>query len=149
MLVRDYRKNTDSWIRGVILKQFSPVTYQVQCGQYVWKRHMDQILDLSGVPRSASEQVQVGETSQRSEVDIQPEPYVNDGATSTNSTTPPVVLSSDPQVAPNQDNIVLEPVQDNNNDANTNTSMNMPSPVPRRVQPLRQRRRPERLIESK
>ena len=42
VLVKDYRDN-GKWIRGVIVNKLGPVTYQVQVGNLLWKRHIDQI----------------------------------------------------------------------------------------------------------
>nr|XP_039266275.1 uncharacterized protein K02A2.6-like [Styela clava] len=47
--VRDYRDPNRKWIHGVILKKLSPVTYRVKVGSMIWKRHIDQILDMSKV----------------------------------------------------------------------------------------------------
>ncbi|CAC5391217.1 unnamed protein product [Mytilus coruscus] len=45
VLVRDYRDN-NKWKQGVIVHQLGPVTYQVQVGDLVWKRHIDQIREF-------------------------------------------------------------------------------------------------------
>jgi hypothetical protein len=44
VLVKDYRDN-EKWIRGVIVNKLGPVTYQVQVGNLLWKRHIDQTRD--------------------------------------------------------------------------------------------------------
>ena len=43
VLVRDYRKNGEFWVKGVVLYKLGPVTYHVQVGDLRWKRHIDQI----------------------------------------------------------------------------------------------------------
>lgn len=48
VLARDYRQRKETWIAGVILKSLGPVTYQVQVGDLIWKRHIDQLRDLDG-----------------------------------------------------------------------------------------------------
>ena len=49
VLVRDYRGSEKSWVQGVITAKISPVTYNVEVEDRIWKRHLDQILDLSGL----------------------------------------------------------------------------------------------------
>ena len=46
VLVRGSEK---SWAQGVITAKISPVTYNVEVEDRIWKRHLDQILDLSGL----------------------------------------------------------------------------------------------------
>ena len=43
VLVRDYRKNQSTWVRGVLVKKLGPCTYSVLVGSLIWKRHIDQI----------------------------------------------------------------------------------------------------------
>ncbi|CAC5384112.1 unnamed protein product [Mytilus coruscus] len=45
VLVRDYRDN-NKWKQRVIVHKLGPVTYQVQVGDLVWKRHIDQIREF-------------------------------------------------------------------------------------------------------
>ena len=47
VLVQDYRKNRDPWSKGVIVSKLGPVTYRVQVDSFFWKRHIDQLKDLS------------------------------------------------------------------------------------------------------
>ena len=42
VLVRDYR-DSNKLVRGVIVRKLGPVTYRVQVGDLLWKRHIDQI----------------------------------------------------------------------------------------------------------
>ncbi len=44
VLVKDYRKDADPWVKGTIHEVLGPVTYRVQVGAWKWKRHVDQIL---------------------------------------------------------------------------------------------------------
>ena len=48
VLVKDYRARKDPWVKGVIQTKLTPVTYRVQVGELLWKRHVDQLRDLSG-----------------------------------------------------------------------------------------------------
>ncbi len=48
MLVRDYRSHCPDWSPGVIVRKEGPVTYLVEVDGLLWKRHIDQIDDLSG-----------------------------------------------------------------------------------------------------
>jgi hypothetical protein len=50
VLVRDYRGQKESWCRGVVTRKLGPVTYQVQVGDFLWKRHIDQLLLYTGDP---------------------------------------------------------------------------------------------------
>jgi transposase InsO family protein len=147
VLVRDYRKNSsDTWIRGVILKQLSPVTYRVQCDQYVWKRHIDQLLDLSGVPSYDIPSVASQHAPDKNEFSLPAGPPVPVPA----SHPAPMVPPSVPHAPMPNDNEIVEPMVDPSANAadNNNTSANRPSPIKQRVQPRRQRNRPERLIET-
>jgi len=47
VLTRDYRKSRDPWTRGVIISKLGPVTYRAQVEDFTWKRHIDQLKDLS------------------------------------------------------------------------------------------------------
>ena len=42
------------WLRGIVLEQTGPVSYKVQVGDRLWRRHVDQLLDASveGVERN-------------------------------------------------------------------------------------------------
>lgn len=42
-MVRDYRGNKVSWIKGTISRRLGPVTYHVSVCGMLWKRHVDQI----------------------------------------------------------------------------------------------------------
>ena len=48
VLVQDYRKSQDPWAKGVTVAKLGPVTYRVQVKEFFWKRHIDQLKDLSG-----------------------------------------------------------------------------------------------------
>ena len=48
VLTRDYRKSHGPWTKGVIISKLGPVTYRVQVEDFIWKRHIDQLKDLSG-----------------------------------------------------------------------------------------------------
>uniref|UniRef100_A0A8W8J062 DUF5641 domain-containing protein n=1 Tax=Magallana gigas TaxID=29159 RepID=A0A8W8J062_MAGGI len=43
VMVRDYRGNKVSWIKGTISRRLGPVTYHVSVCGMLWKRHVDQI----------------------------------------------------------------------------------------------------------
>ena len=48
VLVRDYRKDTEKWTKGVIISKLGPVTYQVEIeDEIVWKRHIDQLKSIA------------------------------------------------------------------------------------------------------
>ena len=42
--VRNYRSRNGTWIRGVVVEKYGPHTYKV--GEYLWKRHIDQMCRL-------------------------------------------------------------------------------------------------------
>lgn len=42
-LTRDYRQRKETWVKGVVIKRLGPLTYLVQVGDLVWKRHVDQL----------------------------------------------------------------------------------------------------------
>ena len=44
---RRRRRSRDPWTKGVIVSKLDPVKYRVQVGDFFWKRHMDQLKDLS------------------------------------------------------------------------------------------------------
>jgi len=45
VMAKDYRNRGSVWIKGVIQDRLGPVTYRVQV---LWKRHIDQLRELSG-----------------------------------------------------------------------------------------------------
>ena len=49
VLVQDYRKSQDPWIKGVVVAKLGHVTYCVQVKELFWKQHIDQLKDLSGM----------------------------------------------------------------------------------------------------
>ena len=61
VLVQDYRKSRDPWSKGVIVSKLGPVTYRLQVDSFFWKRHIDQLKDLSGTklpfPRQGESEV--------------------------------------------------------------------------------------------
>ena len=46
-MVRDHRNHKPPWIKGVIQDCLGPVTYKVQIGDLLWKRHVDQLRSLA------------------------------------------------------------------------------------------------------
>ena len=56
---------------GVIVEQTGPVSYRVQVSDQIWRRHVDQLLDHSGVV--AEEQSDVMEPEERSSDALSPE----------------------------------------------------------------------------
>ena len=48
VLARDYRNQRTAWTKGVIQDRLGPVTYRVQVGKLFWKRHIDQLRELTG-----------------------------------------------------------------------------------------------------
>jgi len=47
VMARDYRKPKACWINGVIVAKLGPMTYKVQVDELIWKRHVDQLRDIS------------------------------------------------------------------------------------------------------
>ena len=48
VMARDYRQQKKSWINAVVIKKLGPVTYLVQVGDLIWKRHIDQLRVIDG-----------------------------------------------------------------------------------------------------
>ena len=48
VLARDYRRQKETWIAGVVSKKLGPCTYSVLVGDLVWKRHIDQLRGTDG-----------------------------------------------------------------------------------------------------
>ena len=46
VLVRDCSSRNGPWITGVVVEKYGPLTYKVQVGEHLWKRHIDQICRL-------------------------------------------------------------------------------------------------------
>ena len=46
--IRNYRNSHNPWTKGVIISKLGPVPYRVQVEDFIWKRHIDQLKDLSG-----------------------------------------------------------------------------------------------------
>ena len=49
VLVPGYRKSQDPWVKGVVVAKLGPMTYRVQVKVFFWKRHIDQLKNLSGI----------------------------------------------------------------------------------------------------
>lgn len=48
VMVKDYHKRASAWSKGVFQDPLGLVTYQVQVGELLWKRHIDQLRELAG-----------------------------------------------------------------------------------------------------
>ena len=42
-----YRNSKTKWVIGEVVKKIGPVTYHVKVGNKIWKRHIDQMLEIS------------------------------------------------------------------------------------------------------
>ena len=47
-MAKDYRNRGSAWTKGVVQDRSGPITYLVQVGKLLWKRHIDQLRDLAG-----------------------------------------------------------------------------------------------------
>lgn len=47
-MVQDYRKRQDPRVKGKVVAKLGLLTYRVQVKEFIWKRHIDQLKDLSG-----------------------------------------------------------------------------------------------------
>jgi len=47
-MAKDYRNLGSAWSKGVVQDRLGPITYQVQVGKLLWKRHIDQLRELAG-----------------------------------------------------------------------------------------------------
>ena len=47
-MVKDYRNCGSAWTQGVVQNRLGPVTYRVQVGKLLWKKHIDQLRELAG-----------------------------------------------------------------------------------------------------
>ena len=45
--MKDYHKRASAWSKGVIQDRLGLVTYKVQVGELLWKRHIDQLCELA------------------------------------------------------------------------------------------------------
>ena len=48
VMAKDYRNRGSVWTKGVTQDRFGPVTYRVQVGKLLWKRHIDQLREQAG-----------------------------------------------------------------------------------------------------
>ena len=48
LMAKDYRNRGSTWTKGVVQDRLGPVTYRVQVGKLLWKRHIDQLRELAG-----------------------------------------------------------------------------------------------------
>ena len=60
MLVRNLR-GEPKWLSGVVLEKTGLVSYRVQVGDQIWRRHADQLLNREGVIPGEPSQVLEGE----------------------------------------------------------------------------------------
>ena len=54
VMVKDYRPNTDQWVRGKTVNQLGPITYEVDVQGKVVKRHADQLRNHPGSEQEAN-----------------------------------------------------------------------------------------------
>ena len=92
---------------GVIVEQTDPISYRVQVSDQIWRRHVDQLLDYSGVV--AEEQSDVMEPEERSSDVLSPEtPVIQPTVQSTSGPTPSIEVTAPPQNTEHSD-LQIEP----------------------------------------
>ena len=47
VMVKDYHNCGSAWTKGVVQDRLGPVTYRVQVGKLLWKRHIDLLQELA------------------------------------------------------------------------------------------------------
>ena len=152
-MVQDYRKRQDPWVKGKVVAKLGLLTYRVQVKEFIWKRHIDQLKDLSGTNIQPHWQEQLEDC----EVNV-PQSFAAYSPTKTPVTTVGhFPLHSEP--APNQSQprvTEAKPVPEQQRDlANQEASVSCKKSdrrdqcvCPERRYPLRDRRPPKRLIEQ-
>ena len=141
VLARNYRPG-DKWLTGTILDKLGPLSYRVQVGSRLWRRHVDQLLGVPDCPFDFHS----GDNQTEESVDP-PEPLCSGDRESPQTVPPfpsPPVMPHDPSTAAA---IPLTPTPDNND--LTDSAIPVPLPVsqpdvtivPERRYPLRIRKR--------
>ena len=141
VLARNYRPG-DKWLTGTILDKLGPLSYRVQVGSRLWRRHVDQLLGVPDCPFDFHS----GDNQTEESVDP-PEPLCSGDRESPQTVPPfpsPPVMPHDPSTAAA---IPLTPTPDNND--LTDSIIPVPLPVsqpdvtivPERRYPLRIRKR--------
>lgn len=102
VLARDYRHPKQKWQRGEILSKTGPLTYTVQVGQHIWRRHVDQLLNATAHHATNNRPEDDAHVSEDSDelMCTAPEPplQVEDGNATPDNADPEVpAQSSDPQ----------------------------------------------------
>ena len=149
VLVPDYRKSQDPWVKGVVVAKLVPVTYRVQVKVFFWKRHIDQLKDLSGIEIQPQSREQLEES------------VVPSSFTACSESNSPVLPIKDHfstyEPEPRQDSRVsqkrdqnqrvLRSLQTRKNQPRTRSLSSLSFPSRRRY-PLRDRKRSKRLIQQ-
>ena len=133
-MVRDYRGSKISWIRGRIARKLGPVTYRVNIGGMMWKRHIDQIRTCDVLCEFDNSEP------------VKPNPFTGIVPVTTAAETPSEQLDI-PSAEPSCEDSMNTPSVDNRSQSSVIDARNSDtnSIVPR--YPRRERRKPERLIE--
>ncbi|KAL9953842.1 hypothetical protein ACROYT_G041314 [Oculina patagonica] len=141
VMVKDYRNRVAAWTKGVVQDRLGPVTYRVQVGERLWKRHVDQLRELAGskVADVETKSYELPEIvlpeAQDASVSVSTQDLPQQSAPNETTTTPLVEVSSPVQIAPQEE------LGDTDNSGST-----FPEVVKRRS--TRVRSKPKRLIEE-
>lgn len=152
-MVQDYRKRQDPRVKGKVVAKLGLLTYRVQVKEFIWKRHIDQLKDLSGTKIQPHWQEQL----EGCEVNV-PQSFAAYLPTKTPVTTVGhFPLHSEPGPNQSQPRVTqAKPVPEQQRDlANQEASVSCKKSdrrdqcvCPERRYPLRDRRPPKRLIEQ-
>ena len=119
VMVKDYRNRGFAWTKGVIQDRLGPVTYRVQVGKLLWKRHIDKLRELAGSkvadvepmlsPRTESyelPEIDLHETlDARVPVPMQEPSPQQQSVQNEKSTTPLVEVPPPGQIVPREENV--------------------------------------------
>ena len=118
VMAKDYRNRGSAWTKGVVQDRLGPVTYRVQVGKLLWKRHIDQLRELAGSkiadvePKSCElSEVDLPETLDASmPVPTQDSSPQQQSVPNEKSTTPLVEVPPSGQIVPQEGNVTDTPV---------------------------------------
>lgn len=101
VLVGDYRSRNGTWIRGVAVEKYGPLTYKVQVGEHFWKRHIDQMcrLDQSKAEGDNRAELATSEVPFIPRTDYPVSNYQKTGRVEENSSPEPALTEDVPKTA--------------------------------------------------
>jgi len=98
VLVRNLR-GEPKWLPGHIVEQTGPVSYRVQVGDYLWRRHVDQLLESKSSEQNSCDRSVSSTATRPPEIPV-PSSVTNNALSDTNNSEPEIRRSTRERRAP-------------------------------------------------